>query len=235
MNRQRLASWIQAGHLEDAALQSYRRAFAAHPARVLVVRDFLVPAVADRLSRFLAQEAEFKSEFGLYSIEGAVTEADWLAAPDADRLFRLGKLVGTPPQFQTSPNALTYLQFRMIFQQPDFRGFFEAVSGMQLGGSDDFGAHAMTVGDVLRPHSDDNKNRQVAIVIYLTPDWQPEAGGVLKVLHKDETVTDVIPVYNSMVVFDVLTAPAHYVTAIATQHGAPPRRLSIGGWYPKAG
>src|SRR5213592_2367767 len=35
---------------------------------------------------------------------GAVKEEDWLRADDQDRFFRLGKVVGTPPRFQTSPN-----------------------------------------------------------------------------------------------------------------------------------
>ena len=231
IDRQRLASWIQPQHLEDRALEVYKNAFTCHAARLVVIKDFLVPQVADRLSRFLAHEAEFKPEYGLYSIEGAVKEEEWLLADDQDRFFRLGKLVGTPPQFQTSPNALTYLQFRMAFQRPEFKAFFEAIADMPLGWSDDFGAHSMTRGDFLRPHSDDNRNRQLALVIYLTPAWQRAFGGVLRVVHKDGSSTDVEPEYNSLIAFDVLSAPAHLVSPIegdATEH---PPRLSIGGWY----
>jgi Rps23 Pro-64 3,4-dihydroxylase Tpa1-like proline 4-hydroxylase len=227
----RLAAWIQPQHLEDGALETYRIAFASHPARLVVLRDFLIQRVADRLARFLATEAEFKPEFGLYSIEGAVMEEDWLRADDKDRFFRYGKLVGTPSQFQTSPNALTYLQFRTTFQRPEFRAFFEVISGMRLGSSDDFGAHAMSDGDLLRPHSDDNKNRQLALVTYLTPGWQREFGGALRVVHNDGSFTDVAPEYNSLIVFDVLTAPAHFVLPIQSGTAAPQRRLSIGGWY----
>jgi 2-oxoglutarate-Fe(II)-dependent oxygenase superfamily protein len=237
IDRQRLAAWIQPQHLEDAALAAHRTAFTGHPARLVVMKDFLVPAVADRLAKFLATEAEFKPEFGLYSIEGAVPEDTWQRAPDPDRFFRYGKLAGTPLQFQTSPNALTYLQFRMIFQRPDFRGFFEAITGMSLGPSDDFGAHAMTADDLLRPHSDDNKDRQLAIVIYLTPGWRAELGGALRVMHTDERYTDVVPDYNSAIAFDVLTSPAHYVIPIRPGPSGPgegpARRLTIGGWYHK--
>lgn len=231
IDRQRLGSWIQPQHLQDRALEQYRNAFTSHPARLVVIKDFLLPQVADRLSCFLSNEAEFRPEYGLYSIEGAVREEDWLRAADGDRLFRLGKLVGAPPQFQTSPNALTYLQFRMTFQRPEFKAFFEAVAGMGLGASDDFGAHAMAEGDLLRPHSDDNRNRQLALVIYLTPGWKREFGGLLRVVHRDGAFTDVEPEYNSIIAFDVLTAPAHYVSPIRTADRGPTRRLSIGGWY----
>jgi len=233
IDRQRLASWIQPQHLGDGALEAYRRAFTSHPARMTVVREFLVPQVAERLSLFLANEAEFRPEFGLYSVEGAVSEADWLRAEDTDRLFRLGKLVGTPPEFRTSPNALSYLQFRMTFQRPEFKAFFEAIAGMPLGASDDFGSHSMTAGDLLRAHSDDNRDRQLALVIYLTPGWKREYGGLLRVMDAAGGFTDVEPEYNSMVVFDVLSAPAHLVSAVRPPALGPKARLTIGGWYHK--
>src|SRR5947209_2577797 len=112
IDRQKLGAWIQPQHLDDAALEKSRQSYTSHPARLVVIRDFLQPQIADRLSRFLSSEAEFKAEYGLYTKEGASKEEDWLSAKDEDRFFKYGKLVGTPPQFQTSPNALTYLQFR---------------------------------------------------------------------------------------------------------------------------
>lgn len=235
IDRKRLEAWISAPHLEDAAIAGYRKAFASHPARLVVIRDFLVPAVAERLSRFLSSEAEYKPEYGLASVEGGVSEDAWRSAPDEDRFFRLGKLVGTPAQFQASPNALTYLQFRMTFQRPEFRAFFEAVTGMSLGWSDDFGAHAMGDGDFLRPHSDDNLNRQIALVLYLTPGWKAAYGGVLEVQHQDGASTVIHPDFNSLVAFDVLSAPTHLVTPIRAPTGGPTHRLTIGGWYRKAG
>ena len=116
-----LATWIQPQHLEEATLARYRDSFAAHPARLIVLTDFLVETVAERLGRFLAGEAEFQPEFGCYSNEGGMTEAAWLAADESDRFFRLRKLVATPQRFRMSPNALTYLQFRKAFQRGEPR------------------------------------------------------------------------------------------------------------------
>jgi len=231
VDRQKLGAWIQPQHLEEAALEQYRQSFISHPARLVVIRNFLQPQIAERLSRFLSSEAEFKSEHGLYSIEGAVKEEDWLRASEDDRLFKLGKLVGTPPQFQTSPNAMTYLRFRMTFQRPELKAFFEAISGMSLGASDDFGAHSMTEDDLLRPHSDDNRNRQLALVIYLSPGWKPENGGQLRVTHLDGQTTIVEAEYNSMIAFNVLTHSAHVVEPVRSNGDAGKRRLTIGGWY----
>src|SRR5262245_54825444 len=133
-----LESWVQRPHLTDDRLQAYREAFNCHPSRLLVIKDFLELKVAERLSRFLAEEAVFQAEYGLYSSEPAVSEPEFRAAKDSDRFFRLSKLTGTNPQFRISPNAITYLQFRQSFQRPDFQIFFEKISGMSLGWSDDF-------------------------------------------------------------------------------------------------
>ena len=85
----------------------------------------------------------------------------------------------------------------------------------------------MIRGDFLRPHSDDNRNRRLALVIYLSHNWQRDFGGLLRVVHEDGNFTEVEPEFNSMIAFDVLSAPAHFVLPIC----ADQPRLSIGGWY----
>jgi 2OG-Fe(II) oxygenase superfamily len=227
-----LASWIKPQHLEDSTLGAYRESFNAHPSRMTVLEDFLLDDVAEKLSLFLRTEGEFRPEYGLYSVEDdPVDEATWSSAPDDDRFFRYGKLVGTPPEFLVSPNALSYLQFRHAFGTEPFKAFFEHLSGLELSSKDDFGAHLMGPGDFLRPHSDDNRDRRLAIVIYLTPGWQPEQGGALHVVKEGAEETIVPAAYNSIVVFDVLADTLHYVEPIAATSDAA--RATIGGWYHK--
>jgi Rps23 Pro-64 3,4-dihydroxylase Tpa1-like proline 4-hydroxylase len=185
------------------------------------------------LSQFLRDEAEFSPEFGLYATgDEAATEAAWLNANEEDRFFRLSKLVGASPRFKLSANMLTYLQFRKAFQLPDFREFFQKISGMPLGWSDDFGAHSMKPGDFLRGHSDDNRNRSLALVIYLSPGWDPRFGGALNVVDMEGRRTIIEAEYNSMVLFDVAAGTTHYVDSIYPIEDRV-ERLTIGGWYHK--
>ena len=74
--------WIAPQHLEPSAVATYREAFEAHPARMTVIRDFLRDEIADRLSKFLTREAEYRAEYGIYSVEGSVPEEQYLAAED---------------------------------------------------------------------------------------------------------------------------------------------------------
>jgi len=227
LDRQLLGSWIQPHHLERNALEEYQRTFTSHPARLIWIKDFLVPDVAKRLSNFLSQEAIYRPEYGVYSSDEAVTEEQYAAAPDVDRFFRMRRMVGTHPQFMVSPNALTYVRFRQLFQRSEFKAFFETISNLPLASSDDFGSHLMLPGDFLRPHSDDNKNRHLALVIYLSPGWDRQFGGTLHVFNSRVPV-EVIPEYNSMIAFDVLVNAKHAVSVIDKG-----MRFSIGGWYHK--
>jgi Rps23 Pro-64 3,4-dihydroxylase Tpa1-like proline 4-hydroxylase len=70
------------------------------------------------------------------------------------------------------------------------------------------------------------------LVIYLSRDWQQEFGGVLRVVHEDGSLTEIEPEFNSMIAFDVLSAPAHLVLPIQPAAAAW-QRLTIGGWYHK--
>ena len=92
----------------------------------------------------------------------------------------------------------------------------------------------MIEGDFLRPHTDDNRNRQLALVIYLSAEWENRLGGVLHVIDKANNDAMVPPAYNSLVAFDVLTDTQHFVTPITPEAGTK-ARLTIGGWYHKAG
>jgi Rps23 Pro-64 3,4-dihydroxylase Tpa1-like proline 4-hydroxylase len=111
------------------------------------------------------------------------------------------------------------------------RGFFESLTGMPLGPSDDFGCHEFRVGDFLLAHDDANRNRRVALVMYLTPAWRPDFGGALSMTAADGSVDRVEAAFNSMVVFDTLAGSSHHIERIEDSAGDQARR-TFGGWFP---
>jgi hypothetical protein len=220
---------IAAAHQSSEAIDHAAHGFADHPARLAVLDGFLQHHIAEALARFLADHARFELEHGLYSVEGAVPEATWAAAADDDRFFRYGRLVGVPDDRQLEDDVLTYLGFRAGFQDPRFRGFFERISGLALTGSDDVGAHRMQAGDFLRPHSDDNRSRALALVLYLTPAWEGSWGGQLLVTHPSGVEVRIEPTFNRLVAFDVRADTSHSVAPVHAPDGCA--RFTIGGWY----
>ena len=226
-----LAAWIQPQHLAADALESYRRTMAEHPARMVVLNDVLTEGAATRIAAFLADEAIYEVEHGLYSRhEGADADA-WDAAPVEDRFFRFGKLAGQRPEAMLSDNMLTYLQWRSFVTEAPFRALFESLTGMPLGASDDFGCHRFRVGDFLLAHDDANRNRRIALVTYLTPAWRPEFGGALSMTAADGSVDRVEASFNTMVVFDTLAGSSHHIEPIEASAGDEARH-TFGGWFP---
>ena len=226
-----LTSLVGQNHLTEEAIRSYRSSFESTPARYVVLEDFLQPSLAERLSAFLESEADYATEYGLYGIDEGVDEQRWNAAGEDERFFRFSKLVGIDPKYALSDNALAYLRFRSTFQRDaDLRAYFESVTGMRLAQSDDFGSHCMKSGDFLKSHDDDNKDRVLALVLYLSPDWQAEYGGTLRIVKPDGEELTVEARYNSLVAFDTRAGTTHYVVPIGERAGAR-KRLTIGGWY----
>jgi hypothetical protein len=226
-----LARWIQPQHLTEAAVSGYRDAMAAHPAKMVVVRDFLLDPVARGLAGFLAGGATYTVERGLYRVEGSVPADRWDAAPEEERFFRFGKLSGQRPEAMLSDDMLTYLQWRTLVTEQPFHDFFQDLAGTPLGPSDDFGCHEFNVGDFLLAHDDANRNRRIALVMYLTPDWSEDRGGALYMTAADGTTDVTQAEFNSIAIFDTLAGSSHRVGTIEPAAGDGARR-TFGGWFP---
>jgi hypothetical protein len=226
-----LARWIQPQHLTESAVSDARDAMAAHPAKMVVLHDFLVEEAARRLAAFLADEATYTVEHGLYTAEGSVPAERWDTAPEDERFFRFGKLTGQRPEAMLSDNMLTYLRWRTFVAEPPFHDLFQDIAAMPLGPSDDFGCHEFNVGDFLLAHDDANKNRRIAFVTYLTPGWRAEHGGALFMSAADGTTDVTQAEFNSIVIFDTLAGSSHRVGMIEPAAGEAARR-TFGGWFP---
>lgn len=229
-----IASWVDPRHLSRTAGLGYRAAYAAHPARAVVIDDFLQAPVAERLSRFFAQDAEYTTGFGLKARYGFVPEDEFRAAPAADRFFRYANLVQARGRAVESPDFATFLAVLHAFESPETPAFFQAISGRSLGAVTT-AARRMTAGDFLVEHTDDIGDRVLSFVLYLTPGWEPGWGGEL---HLDDGAGAyahrVDPVFNRLVLFD---ARAWHRVAPFTDALGGRARYTLGGWYkdPAAG
>lgn len=231
MDTERLAPWIADRHLDDATVAGYARDLASDPARMLLLNDFLRPEVAARLAGFFETDADFHLEHGLYSVEGSVPAETWDGAPAEDRFFRYRKLRSAKPEAALSDNAITYMRFRAFVTEPAFREYCEAMTGLALGPSDDFGAHAFHAGDFLLDHDDANRDRRLALVFYLSPGWQPEFGGALRMQDPSGEARLFPATFNSLAVFDTLAGTRHRVETVDERAGDL-ARCTFGGWFP---
>jgi Rps23 Pro-64 3,4-dihydroxylase Tpa1-like proline 4-hydroxylase len=239
MNQEAL-SWLQDSHYQNGAVEAYHQAFVSHPAQLLVIRNFLKPEGAEKISRFLESEAQYETLYGLYSTMNNdprglanATEEDWSKADEKDRFYRLRKFTGISRELQLTPNLVAYMKFRVAFNHPEFRQFFTAVSGLALHPEEaTFHSFTMRSGDFLGDHDDNGSNYQLAFVMYFNPRWEARFGGILNMVDPTGNVTKIEPEYNSLVIFEVNKKTKHFVTPIQACASAE-GRATISGWMHK--
>lgn len=230
-----LGAWIDERHLAPATVESRRETFSTQAPPALVLHDFLRAHVAARVSRFLLEEAEFSRRRGLKHENPAGTK--WDDIPGPERLFDYEVLTGARAEALSSPNYRSYRALERAIRDPRTRALFEALTGMTLG-EVMFGGRRMCRGDFLVEHTDAAQDRLISFVIYLTPSWERSWGGSLMLTdrregqgedqERDERRAEIVPDYNSIVIFDA--ALWHWVEPFADALGER-ARVSCSGWF----
>lgn len=232
----RLNDWVQSRHLQPDTIEACRQAFISHPARVLVLKNFLLDSVAEKLSRFLSHEARFELAYGLYSknvkdgnISGVSLTA-WLEAEEEERFYRFSDYAGVLDEFQLSSNQTVFQRFFPALRNNKFKLFFEEISGLELGSTPLINAYSYKSGDFLSHHTDDVKSKRLSFVFYFSPHWEHRFGGLLHLIDHNGDVTEVDPDYNSLVIFDVAAKTKHFINPVE-QCAGERARLTISGWF----
>jgi hypothetical protein len=228
--------WIQSRHLQSEAIKNHHRLFTSHPARMLVIKQFLLDEAADSLSRFLTNEADFTISYGLYSDTNRhgniadISEQVWLEADPPGRFYRFSEITGALARYRDSANLKMFRQFVAALKGDEFRSYFEEVTGLDLGPTPLVNAYSYSPGDFLSLHTDDVKDKRLSFVFYLSPEWGPEFGGTLHLIDPDGHVVEVSPEHNSLVIFDVAAKTEHFISPVEASAGDK-ARLTISGWF----
>ena len=225
-----LLSIIQPQHFHGETLAGYHSRLFNHPARLLVVHDFLAAHVAEAVGQFLERDVESRDAYGLYSREDQwnMSPDEWRTAPDDDRLFKFGVFAKVRPEVRISPRLVAFLKLRSAFGDRRAAAWFEAVAAQPLGALE-YNVHWMRTGDFLRAHTDAIGERVLAYVLFLSERWDASFGGALHVRDSSRREWVVEPTFNSLVVFDVTARSEHFVTPIEPRAGQRVR-VTLGGW-----
>ena len=227
-----LHAWVDPRHLEEKSLKTYREAAMSHPARLVCLKSFLRDDVAEKVSRFLVDEADFETMYKLKGNPEYVSAEEWLKAEDSQRFFRFRMLVGARPEFQLSVNLLTFLKLRSTLSDSGSKVFFEKMVELPLGTATPPYANSFKNGDFLCLHSDNQDNRYLAVILYLSPDWDASYGGALHLAGENMDPIKIDVEYNQLIAFDVTADTRHYVEAVSPNAGNR-ARVNIGWWFCK--
>ncbi len=229
LDRPWLGEYIQPQHLDERALEDHRMTFATQSVPYLQLSDFLPAEYAQMMHSFMSLEADYEHHYGLHSANRRVEHQAWLDAADEDRFYSFSVLSGQQPEI-SSFNPFVYMKLCQSLADVRFIDFFKRISQLPLGELETVRGHAFGAGDFLRPHNDNTKDRLLAFIIYLAPEWTPGYGGTLHIVAADGREITLKSEFNSLVMFDVKGHESHFVTEIGASAGVH-RRLSLGGWY----
>lgn len=226
-----LAKWINPLHFQMENLQASHKRLESDPLSLLVLDDFLLPSVADRIANFLREEAEYKREYQSRSKEFLNQDA-WEELPEAERLYRFLVIHRVKPSCLMSKNWLTFLAFNDIFKQFPCFSFMESVSGMQFCDARIAGIHGHEAEDMITWHADAGRNKDFCGTLYLAPDWNESDGGELEIKRESEENFLITPAFNRLVLFKTDKQTVHRVRPHA--HSALDKvRYSYVFWYRK--
>jgi hypothetical protein len=225
-----LARWIAPHHLNPATIAGYWRTFTTHPARLLLLEEFLRPEWAATLATFLHRGTTYETRFALTPEQGIqpfargvhVTSDEWQRADSARRFFVFDAATGFDV---IDPVLPQYLDFLAAIAGGAFRELASSMTGVPVGAAG-VEPHRMTAGQFIGLHTDARANRRLGVIIYLSPSWDERFGGVYRIRAHDGTDIRIVPQFNSMLLFDVAGHRDHEVTTVV----ADVERLSFNAW-----
>ena len=109
----------------------------------------------------------------------------------------------------------------------------ESLFDLSLSGNVDMAAYVYVNGDFLLPHDDELDSRLLAYSLHLTPNMSLSDGGSFDFFSSNtegeakEIVKQVVPKFNSIVIFKVTPESWHQVSEILSDV----QRFSLTGWY----
>jgi hypothetical protein len=230
-----LADWISPVHLSPEAIARYRRELAAHTCGFLVLHDFLVPAGARALRDYLGSDAApLQRVYGAYkqtrrgnevTAQGRhVDEAEWHTLPEDLRYFQFSTHVDVLPE-PGCDEARLWLGFRDVLTSSAACAFFAQITQRDLA-TGPLEGRVMYRGDFSGRHSDVRGRRSAGYNVYLSSS-EPGDGGTLTYFGFDDERYEILPAFNTSVIFDVHRSREHVVAPVLS---ASPR-ISINGWY----
>jgi Rps23 Pro-64 3,4-dihydroxylase Tpa1-like proline 4-hydroxylase len=228
-----LAGWVNRAYLRPSTLSRVREQFQAHPGHLAILPEFLTPGLARLVAGFLGDRARYRKLYSLASdSQGPITRAQWLAAPDAQRHYRVQEYRGLRAGLRPGPDSRAFEGVIRALAGRPFIRLLERCSGLRLGECE-LRVHALGAGDMLRAHTDRWARRRLTFLLYLTEGWRSEYGGTFTLIGPGGLSTPVPPTFNSLVLFDLACDTRHFVTPI-TRAAGPRRRVTVGGWVDAA-
>lgn len=204
-----LDRWISPRWLEAGAQRNVRAEAERTEERLIALDDFLLPAKATELGRFLDEDARFEPQFRDYPPDEPGAGIAGVAEP----LISCLKWTGIRRGHELTPNTLRYLLFRKLVIGLPFRGLLGTLTGFPVGepGRKLSMRRYRYPDHFLNLHTDLMPRPILRWVYYCAPEWRPDYGGRFQLLDNatGRVIREVAPRFNRLLIFSPTPATAH--------------------------
>ena len=221
--------WLNPKYLHGTSMTTMRDRFAEND--LLIIDDFLEPIRLERLQMIFQEPEGWEDRFAGYgAMQSHTSNAEWNALPDSKRFYHYQEFIAPIGGRELAKTVLGYVQARMFLTSPSFAEWLERVTGLPIGMAEVGQARRMAEEHFLRRHDDDNDDRVLCLVLYLSEEWKAEFGGTLTMFNGETLVHKVEPVPGRALLFRPSINFAHQVEPI-TPGTSPWQRRSLSTWY----
>ena len=227
---QPLARWFQPQLLTAQAMAQGRRLLLGDG--YLVLENFLIDTVAQRVWNFLDREVEFQEVITIVYPHCRVDAKEWEATPAEDRLERTLSTPRVLPDFRLTENTAAFFGLRSALRSAETEAFLSELCGVELRGDGEAVGYPrkMGDGDFIHEHDDEVRNRALAMIIHLSRDWTSSSGGSLRINTTKGKTAEIDTGWNRAVLMLVDGQLRHAVTDVCGANS----RYTIQNWFVRA-
>jgi len=209
-----------------------------HPFQSLFNSTYLSPEKQNELKQQMGNAAPFP----YLQIKDFITDKEFieeLSKEVAQQEFNLRSLdlydfyqSGDLNQVKTPAMS----KFQQLLTDSELHRWLENISGVEnISPKVDISSSIYSSGSYLQCHDDKLEGRRIAYIYYLVgEDWSEKDGGELSLFEaerdgvpKQDPFVKIVPVRNSLVIFQVSVNSFHRVEEVISEDG----RFTIGGWF----
>jgi Rps23 Pro-64 3,4-dihydroxylase Tpa1-like proline 4-hydroxylase len=216
--------------------------------RVVVIKDFLKPHVAERLHTWFTEEMP-KDWWRIASFPKITGENGFDLVPFSDDFLQKieSMYITSIERFKDNEFAYNFHRtindhekncdcyecgFREALVSDEILSFLKSVTNQNLTSTDEVFGAVYLPGDFLSPHQD-SPNGTLGFVLQLTKNWKPQFGGNLHFMDgPDGNIERIeVPQFNTLTIFDLPKGVGkwHFVSSVSP--GVEELRLTYTGWF----
>jgi SM-20-related protein len=229
--------WLNAEQVNESAIVTYRKSLKRACPKHIVIDGLFTPSKLDAVVKVLQQPGSWQTQKHTYSAL-YVDNAQWQKATNEQRFVQRDVWQRDATDSNTNNLHSNIAQeFLSYLRGDEFMAVLSRIFKVSLTDMNvaepEINTNYFRLGsnDFVAEHADDSPGRELCMLLYLNKDWNPNDGGELVFIGKNDEPIHIAPLHNRCVLFDPSSAGSeHWVKPLVSEY-ADKYRYNVTSWY----